>query len=187
MLAAALGLAFWFAAALGFSLTGVLAQFRSATLLGWGLALPPALYVAGYAASAAFRTFVRGLPLRPLTFAEMPRILGGSFLLWKYSLGLLPGTFALTTGISDILVAASALPAGFWLVSRAGRPERGFLLWQSIGLAWLVISSSSGMLTSPPALSTFPLNLIPVFFGPLMIVIHLAAITATIARSRYDG
>lgn len=177
---AAISLITWFALALACSRHGILAQFHSATLLAWGLAVPSALFSAIYTGSRPCRNWILALPLRALTLGEVPRILGGSFLLWKYSQGVLPAAFSLPTGISDIAAGATAIPAAWLLLSPSGQPKPGFLIWQLAGFTWLIISSASGIVTSPPALSLFPMNLVPVFFGPLMILFHLAALTITL-------
>jgi hypothetical protein len=174
----ALGLILWFLTFLALSLSGTLDDVPSATLLAWGLALPAGLYTVAFAVSPAFRRWLAKLPLREITLAESLRIFGGTYILWKHTKGELPSAFALPTGLSDIVIAASAIPASRLLVTSEGEPRPGFVLWHLFSLTWLVISSSSGMLTSPPALSTFPLNLIPVFFGPLMILLSFAAIAA---------
>lgn len=174
----------WLAIALGSSLFGLLGHFQSATLLAWGLALPGATYACTCWASQPFRRWVLKLALRLLTLGEAPRLLGGSFLLWKYWQGALPAAFALPTGISDIVVGATAIPVAFLLLSPLGRPKPGFLSWQILGFTWLIISSSSGIITSPTGLRLFPMNLVPVFLGPVMILLHLAAITITIWPQR---
>jgi hypothetical protein len=174
----------WAALSLCLSIFGLLESFRPASLFAWGLLVPAATYTAVYAASTAFRGWILSIALRALTLGETPRILGGSFLLWKYSQGLLPASFGLPVGISDIVVAATAVPAAWFLVSSSGRPRHWFVSWQVFGLLWLLISSSLGMLTSPDAMHIFPMNLVPVFFGPLMILLHLAAISAALTSSR---
>jgi hypothetical protein len=180
---AGLVLALWAGIVTSLSLTGYFERYRSAKLFAWGLAIPALSYSAAYLGSATVRNWVRHLRGRALTFCESPRFLGGTYLLWEYSQGRLPPAFSLIAGISDIVVAVSAIPAAWFLVSGSGMHKPGFRAWHIFGLVCLGASGSSGMLTSPGPMNTFPLVLIPMFFGPTMVLFHLAALSLRPVRS----
>ena len=53
-----------------------------------------------------------------------------------------------------------------------------------LGIAALLISGSMAILTSPPAMTEFPLSLVPTFLGPNMLLLHLTALT-TLRAERF--
>jgi len=178
----------WFAASLALSYSGILDHVASGFLLLAGLFVPAMVCSLAYAGWPAFRSFVNDLPLKLTTVLEAPRVIGGTFLLWKFQQGLLPAEFAWLTGISDIIAGLSAIPAAIFLISREGHPKRGFGPWHIFSLGCLVASSLSGILTSrglnivgneisSQALSSFPMNMVPIFLGPMMILFELASLT----------
>ena len=175
MLPSALLLA-WFSVALWFSRTGRLDSIPSAQLLAVGMACPIVGFVGMTAASPAFRNWTGRISLRALTLLQTPRVLGGSYILFCVRTGLVRGTFGWPTGVSDVAIGLSAPIVAHFLISKTGEPRHGLLSWQAFSLAWLLISSLSGILTSPESLSRFPLNLVPIFFGPLMIFLQLIGI-----------
>src|SRR5262249_20899287 len=88
-------LAAWFLFALGGSLLGVFDSGpRPPLLLGLAAVVPVAAFVACYLTSAQFREFVLSLDLRALALAQALRVVGIVFVI-LYSLGALPGAFAL--------------------------------------------------------------------------------------------
>jgi len=59
----------------------------------------------------------------------------------------------------------------------------GIRRWHMFGIAALIVSGGSGVLTSPPAMSAFPLSLVPTFLGPVMLLLHLAALAVISSAS----
>jgi hypothetical protein len=128
-------------------------------------------------ASESFRQFVGSLKLEHATLLETPRIIGGTYILLDPKL---PDLFALPTGISDLAVGITAPLAARFLL-RNGLPKAGFRLWHAFGLFWIVVSVTTGAWSAPAsqAISWFPLNLIPTFLGPMVILGHLVALSRT--------
>lgn len=123
---------------------------------------------------------------------QASRITGFIFFI-AYLRGDLPGIFAITTGASDMTIGATALVVSR-LVSKNVVPRGRFPLWHLLGIAALMIDGGLGVLTSPTplgvlatgvtsqAMSDFPLSLVPTFLGPVVLILHLAALA--IARQR---
>jgi hypothetical protein len=158
------------------SYSGAFEDFPSSGLLAWGLFVPPGIAICVCGIWPPLCEFASRPSLRALTLAEAPRVIGGTYLLWQYTRGMLPAQFAMTTGISDIVFGMSAIPAAFLLMKSSRQPKAGFLTWHILSCGFLVISSVSGILTSPAPLHSFPASMVPVFLGPLMILIEMAAL-----------
>lgn len=140
--------------------------------------------VAGYALSPAFRAWTGRLSLTWLVGLHLWRFVGLGFVL-GWLVGRLPGGFAIPEGLGDIVAAAGALALLPSL--RRGTASRTWLLvWNTFGLVDLVsaltvgllysngplgVLSRGGVTTEPMVL--FPVSLIPTFFVPLFILIHL--------------
>ena len=173
----------WGATSVALSLSGGLARLPAAALLSWGLVIPPSLFVIFYQRSRKFREFILSLPLRALTLAESPRLLGGSYILWELRKGLLPPAFGVITGMTDVLFGLTAVPVAMLMVEPRRQPGRGFFQWHVLSLLALFVSSLMGIFTSPAGLRTFPASMVPVFLGPLMILIEMAALAQSRART----
>jgi len=103
---------------------------------------------------------------------------------------LRPAAFAVPTGIIDASVAATAFFVARHWVSAA----RPFVVWHAAGVCGLATSVVLAILTSTPrfglvdanhtsqAMAQFPMSLVPTFVGPLVLVLHLLALTE--ARER---
>jgi len=176
-------IAVWFVLALTVSVSGVLkgAPGTPPVALGLTASLPILIYIVWFVASAGFRNFVLGLNPRTLVYVQSWRIAGFVFIA-LYSLGLLPGFFALPAGWGDIAIGATAPLAAMYLT----RPDRKarFLLWQMLGMADLVtaltMGASTGLIhpesTAPTILVTLPMSMIPTFGVPLFFILHLISI-----------
>ena len=112
-----------------------------------------------------------------------------------YAQNELPASFAIPAGIGDVLVG---LAAPFVAVlsapsTRAGR--RIIIGWCVVGLADLVVAVTMGVLNAPgkfgllagevttAPLLELPLSLIPTFFVPLSILLHLIVLRLTLNTS----
>ncbi len=151
-----------------------------------GATLPIAAFLVAYRVSHAFRTFVLSADLRFLAGVQAWR-LGGFWFLALYTYDLLPGLFAWPAALGDMAVALAAP----WIIVRLSTDKafagsRGFVLWNLLGILDLVVAVSTGALSSgvipglvpvtTAAMAKMPLVLIPAFFVPLFIVLHLASL-----------
>jgi hypothetical protein len=152
-----------------------------ARALGAAVATPLLLFLLWYASSAGFREFVLSLNPGTLTLLHAWRIAGFTFLV-LYTYGILPGIFALPAGWGDIAIGATAPIVAYKLANP--RHRAGFVLWQALGMADLVIAVTTGTtarLIHPDGISTaamtvLPLSLIPTFAVPLLMIFHIIAI-----------
>jgi hypothetical protein len=186
----------WLLTAIGASLFGLLRVGPSSPPIPIGLALLVPLLLAGlaYARSARLRSLLLGADLRWLIGVQLWRVAGEVFLL-GYARNELPASFAIPAGIGDVLVG---LAAPFVAVlsapsTRAGR--RIIIGWCVVGLADLVVAVTMGVLNAPgkfgllagevttAPLLELPLSLIPTFFVPLSILLHLIVLRRTLNTS----
>jgi hypothetical protein len=139
-----------------------------------------------YFISARFRAYVNSISLQLITAAHLWRFVGIGFII-AYYLGKLPPQFGIPEGVGDIIAAVFALP-----LTRAlyrGRPVRkAFIAWNVYGLVDLVSAITVGVLysqgsfgilrsgVSTAMMTTFPISLIPTFFVPFFILLHVLAL-----------
>jgi hypothetical protein len=122
---------------------------------------------------------------------ELPhtfRVAGVAFLL-TMALGHLPALFALPAGLGDIATGIAAPLVARRLAQGTGR--RGALWFNAFGMTDLVVALTLGGLTgfgllnvtpSSAPISELPLVLIPTVGVPLMLVLHITAMS-TLART----
>ncbi|MBV8993667.1 MAG: hypothetical protein JO287_08180 [Pseudonocardiales bacterium] len=176
----------WFLAVLGISLFGLLRTGPSSPPIPIGLALlvPLILGVLAYARSATFRRLLLRADLRWLIGVQLWRIAGGVFLI-DYARHQLPASFALPAGVGDVLVGLAAPFVAVVAASGTSAARRIVIGWCVAGIADLVVAVTMGVLNAPgqfgllagevttaPMLE-LPLNLLPTFFVPLSILLHL--------------
>jgi hypothetical protein len=107
----------------------------------------------------------------------------------------LPASFALPAGIGDVLVGLAAPFVAVLAASGMSTARRTVIGWCVVGIADLVVAVTMGVLNAPgkfgllagdvttaPMLE-LPLSLIPTFFVPLSILLHLIVLR----RSREIG
>jgi len=124
---------------------------------------------------------------------ELPhtfRVAGVAFLL-TMALGELPALFALPAGLGDIAIGVAAPLVARKLAQGTGRRAA---LWLNIsGMADLVVALSLGGLTgfglievtpSSAAIGQLPLALIPTAGVPLLLVLHITALSALVRAPR---
>ena len=179
----------WFLLALGSSLLGIFDSNRRPPIpLGAAAILPVVAFAVGYLRSTEFREFVLASNLRVLTLAQTWR-LGGVVFVILYHQGVLPGVFALPAGWGDMAVGATA-PFIAWGISSGKKFSKPiFVLWNVLGMLDLVMAVTLGILASASplgilageittrAMGTFPLSLIPTFFVPLLMILHLISLS----------
>lgn len=150
---------------------------------------PIAVFTLAFLASASFRRFALALNPRTLTLVQSWRIAGFVFVLLEAH-GRLPAFFALPAGYGDMAIGATATFAALILASPEHRG--GFILWQVLGMADLVMAVTLG--TTAPILSpdgasmlpmtVLPLSLVPTFLVPLLLMLHVICIAQARRWSR---
>ncbi len=152
-----------------------------------GVTVPLVVFFAAYRGSAAFRAFVLAIDLIFATAIQAWRA-GGLGFLALYAHGVLPGVFAWPAGLGDITIGITAPWVALAIVRRRDfANSRVFVVWNLLGILDLVVAVSIGALNSAFAsgaagevttapMAQLPLVLIPVYFVPLFIMLHLTAL-----------
>ena len=152
-----------------------------------GATVPLIVFFAAYRGSAAFRAFVLAIDLIFATAIQAWRA-GGLGFLALYAHGVLPGVFAWPAGLGDIAIGITAPWVALALVRRLNfASSRIFVVWNLLGILDLVVAVSIGAMNSAFAsgiagevttapMAQLPLVLIPVYFVPLFIMLHVTAI-----------
>jgi hypothetical protein len=190
----------WFLAVLALSLFGLLRAGPSSLPIPIGLALlmPLILGVLAYARSAGFRRLLLRAGLRWLIGVQLWRIAGGLFLI-DYARHELPASFALPAGVGDVLVGLAAPFVAVVAASGTSAARRVVIGWCVAGIADLIVAVTMGVLNAPgkfgllagevttaPMLE-LPLSLIPTFFVPLSILLHLIVLRRSPEIGRVHG
>ena len=122
-------------------------------------------------------------PASWLVGVQMYRVIGGIFLV-MWSIGLLPGQFALPAGAGDVLVGVLALVVAIMLARRVNGARTAAYGWNALGIIDLLLALTLGFLSSPgpfqmlaldnPNILTtaYPTVLIPAFAVPLSLILH---------------
>ena len=181
--AAILGVAAWFTAACIGGLGGIFATGQPLALLPYVL-LPITGFLLAYGLSPSLRAFADGLSLTLLVGSHLWRFVGVGFVVgWLQ--GSLPAGFGIPEGFGDIIAAVGALlllPS----IRRGTVSPRWLLAWNVWGLLDLLSAITVGILYSNSPLgvlsrggpttrsmTVFPVSLIPTFFVPLFILLHV--------------
>ena len=182
-------------AAMALWLTGVLwigaPGNISTALLGAAVLIPVAVFsVIGFG-SFAGRGRVQSAPLPALIALHGIRLLGVLFVL-LYAVKRLPAPFAPVAGWGDVAIGATALPIALWVAMQPDTARGAVLVWNSLGLADLVIAVTLGALSAPGAIRLFfddpssaliasiPWILIPCFLVPSLSFVHLVVFYRTL-------
>jgi hypothetical protein len=161
-------------------------QVPIAFLLFAGASLLVAL---GLLASPTWRRVVDSIPAASLISVQVFRLIGGIFLP-LYAIGSLPRHFALAAGWGDIAVGLAAPMVAFAIGNRMSAARGLALGWNLFGLLDLLTAVGLGtgyllavtgsQAPSVPAMTFFPLVLIPTFAVPVGIVLHIYSIRRTV-------
>jgi hypothetical protein len=175
----------WFATAVIAGLAGIINEpDRPPLVLGTFILLPIVGFVAAYFLSASFRAFTKNISLTLIVASHLWRFVGIGFVI-GWLTGDLPAEFGIPEGFGDIIAAVGALL--LFPKLRKGTASRAWLLaWNIFGLIDLISAIVVGILYSNSTLgilsegtvttalmATFPVSLIPSFFVPLFILLHL--------------
>lgn len=186
---AALLICVCFLIAFTLSIAGWFERFSSAQLFAMGSFLSAGGYLTLYALSQTFRGFLKARSIKALTLGQTMRFYG-ILALVKAHQHILPAIFAIPTGLLDVFFAVSSFYVASRLVSPDGRARSGFVAWHVLGLCALGVSALLAILTSPgiavlvrdgltsQPMTRFPISLVPVFIGPMVLIFHLLALTA---------
>lgn len=183
----AVGLAFWFVAALLLSAAGLMRSARAPALPLIITALVTLSLFALWRV-ASLRDWSRAVDLRCLVLPHILRFIGIYFLL-QASHGAMPRDWAVPAGAGDMIIASSAV-----LILATGCAKGApLLLWNVLGLIdimFVVVSAMRIGLRNWAAmgfLRELPLSLLPLFLVPLVITTHLLILTRLCRDRRRDG
>ena len=173
----------WFVAALSASALHLFENGSNRFGVGVAVAAlaPMIVFSLWFAGSERFRKFAFSLNPRVLTSVQVWRIVGFTFLLLE-ARNVLPGVFAFPAGYGDMFIGATAGFAAWKLAEPAHRGT--FIFWQVLGILDLVtavsLGTTAGLLDpqgpSMAAMTVLPLSLIPTFFVPLFLMLHVICI-----------
>lgn len=133
--------------------------------------------------SSAMQEIADAIPVHWIILSQTYRVVGIGFM-HLYNLGLLPALFAFGAGYGDILVGVSAPFIAYWYAKKKPYHRTLAIVWNSVGIADLVIALSVGVLGFPrpiqalplhpstELLSLYPLALISLFAVPLGLLLH---------------
>ena len=135
--------------------------------------------------SSTVGRIIDAVPQPWIVGVQLYRALGVIFLI-LYATHKMPGLFAWPAGVGDVTVGLLA-PVVALAYARDPRRNAGRVtIWNALGILDLVVAITAGFITSPSALfsyeppneliAIFPLVLIPVYFVPLSLLLHLASL-----------
>lgn len=129
------------------------------------------------------------VPTNWLIAVQVFRLMGVGFIT-LYMMKVLPGQFAIPTGVGDIIIGVSAPLVAYIYTLGKSFSKSLAVLWNYLGIADLVMAISLGILTYPEPLhviqtkvsnlpiALYPLVIIPVFAVPLSILLHVFTLKA---------
>ncbi len=185
-----LAILIWFFSALIAGYYGIFAKPGVLPIyLGLFIVVPFVGFAVVYFSDPHFRAFAHSISLPLLVGAHVWRYVGLGFVI-AFLMGKLPAQFGIPEGLGDITAAVFSLPLA--LALRQGKPVRtAFIAWNIFGLVDLLSAITVGALYSEGSfgvlrtgistalMTTFPVSLIPTFFVPLFILLHLLALART--------
>lgn len=157
--------------------------------VGVFLLVPIGGFTLAYAVSARVRRVLDRIPLWLITIAHVWRFVGLGFVIGAV-INVLPPQFGFPEGLGDVVAALFCLPLAFAIRKGSYSPglRSAFIAWNVFGLIDLLSAISMGILYSPSSfgvlrtglstelMTTFPVNLIPTFFVPLFILLHMLSL-----------
>ncbi len=180
----------WLTSAIAGGIAGIFDQPGKPPLFfGLFLAAPTLAILLTYWFSQRMRRALAEVPLWWVTSIHIVRLVGIAFVVYVV-LRIFPAEFGLSAGFGDIISALVAIPLTIALFR--GHRSRSlywrFIAWNIFGLTDLVTAITVGLLysdssiallrhggLSTAALADLPINLIPTFYVPVLILLHLLA------------
>ncbi|MEZ4415775.1 MAG: carboxypeptidase-like regulatory domain-containing protein [Gemmatimonadota bacterium] len=194
----------WFALTLWMASAGVFVWGRGVGPLGpvqVAIFLPLLIWSAAYALSPALRAWVQRLDVTFLSAVQVLRILGAAHLV-SWGAGIMAGTFALSVGIGNLLVALLALVTTYRVAHRL----RGWRTWltaltvmgmtefsMTIALAVLGRFATPTPFDPPMRAGGYldfrvpPLSIFPTYLIPLFLTVHLITLARLFPRRGARG
>ena len=185
----------WLIGSIIFSLLDLFNQpHRPPTFFGLFLAGPILGFLAAFAFSKRVQEALIALPLWVITAIHSLRLVGIAFVIAGLSQELAP-QFGWLAGGGDMISALVSIPLAIVLYQKhySKSLRARFIVWNIFGLAGLFLSitlgllyslSAVGILSSPVAntraLSFLPYSLIPTFYVPILILLHLLALRRSV-------
>jgi hypothetical protein len=181
----------WFLLAFVGGMKGIFYQPNEPPLyVGLFVLVPIIGFTYSYAASKRMRYTVNRIPLWLITFAHAWRFVGIGFVVGAI-INIVPPQFGYPEGLGDVITAIFCIPLAFAIRRKSLWPRlrTAFIAWNVFGLIDLLSAISLGILYSPSsfgvlrtdistaAMTEFPVNLIPTFFVPLFILLHILALS----------
>lgn len=133
------------------------------------------------------RSTFEAIPVHWLIGVQIFRVMGYGFLTF-YFLGLIPGEFAIPTGVGDLIIGFTAPLVAYLYVKKRARSLA--VIWNWVGIGDLVLALTLGTFTYPrpfqviptqpdnALVALFPLVLVPLFAVPVSILLHLFTLRA---------
>ena len=157
--------------------------------VGLFLLIPITGFTLGYVLNPNVRRTVDRIPLWLITIAHVWRFVGLGFVIGAV-MHVLPVQFGYPEGWGDVVAATFCLPLAFALRKNENsfRLRRLFITWNVYGLIDLLSAITLGILYSPSSfgvlrtdistglMTQFPVSLIPTFFLPLFILLHMLSL-----------
>jgi len=155
--------------------------------------VPLAIGYFAYLSLRSVRTVADQIPLHWIIGLQFYRALGVVFLV-EWTLGALPGAFALPAGIGDIAIGLAAPFVAARVKAGAPRSRELAIRWNALGIADLVVAVTMGVTTTPGPLHLFaldnpnvaiimmPLVLVPIIAVPFSILLHLIGLHRLVGR-----
>lgn len=170
-------LSIWFCVAILIGVSGIFYRVP-APFVPLSIWSPVILTVLIFWSSNDFREWIYEIDFRLLMILHLTRFVGIWFLV-LYSRGEFPEEFAVKGGWGDILAAVTAILVGLFFVPLKNRVSwTAVLVWNIFGFLdiLLVVATGAKLLftnyDSMIKLTTFPLNLLPLFIVPIIIATH---------------
>jgi hypothetical protein len=152
-----------------------------------GILIPILVAVCVYFLSPLAQRAVSGADVPLLVGLHVTRIIGGAFIL-LHAEGRLSNPFAAAAGWGDLIAALLAIPAAIVAYRKSANWERWVFAWNVIGFVDFVSAVTFGLTSQPESplrifmeppgtallVSELPWRLIPFFFVPLYLIIHIA-------------
>lgn len=133
--------------------------------------------------SSTIAAVIDATPTSWLVGVQVYRVIGGIFVV-MWSLGLLPGEFALPAGVGDVLVGVLAVVVALMLAQRIRDARAAAYGWNVLGIGDLLMALTLGFLSSPGRFqilaldnsnvltTAYPTVLVPAFAVPLSLILH---------------
>ncbi len=123
---------------------------------------------------------LRNISITKLVAVQIYRNAGAVFLVAYFVFGTyMSREFAVNAGWGDVLTGMLAVPTAFAAYYRIPFWRLAVVIWCIIGISDLILAPATAMTYGGPRTDDFPINAIPLFFGPpLGILLHILALRA---------